>query len=42
MMWRMETAEPTDESFRPNRVRLLRDYISQMSKAYSEDAPRNA
>ncbi|MFP3383586.1 helix-turn-helix transcriptional regulator [Tritonibacter sp. SIMBA_163] len=42
MMWRMETAEPTDESFRPNRVRLLREYISQMSKAYSEDAPRKA
>ncbi|MEY8120270.1 helix-turn-helix transcriptional regulator [Falsihalocynthiibacter sp. BN13B15] len=32
LMSRMESAEPADESFRPNRVRLLRDYISQMSE----------
>jgi len=28
---RIVTVEPTAESFRPNRVRMLRDYISQMS-----------
>lgn len=28
---RMETIELTDETFRPNRVRLLREYISQMA-----------
>ncbi|WP_306259860.1 YafY family protein [Pararhizobium sp. IMCC21322] len=28
---RIEAFQPTDESFRPNRVRLLRDYLSQMS-----------
>lgn len=30
-MSRMEAVEPTHESYRPNRVRLLREYISQMA-----------
>ena len=28
---RIEAFQPTDESFRPNRVRLLRDYLAQLS-----------
>lgn len=28
---RIEAFQPTDESFRPNRVRLLRDYLAQFS-----------
>ncbi|WP_306260044.1 YafY family protein [Pararhizobium sp. IMCC21322] len=28
---RIEAFQPTNESFRPNRVRLLRDYLAQMS-----------
>ncbi|SLN77885.1 helix-turn-helix transcriptional regulator [Roseisalinus antarcticus] len=31
-MSRMDMAEPAHESFRPNRVRLLREYISQMAE----------
>ncbi len=30
---RIETIEPTEESFRPDRVRLLREYVLQMSAA---------
>lgn len=29
-MSRVETLTPTDESFRPNRARLLRDYLGEM------------
>lgn len=32
LMSRLETAEQTEESFRPDRVRLLRDYIAELYK----------